>query len=149
VHDLFANLLTKTADPFTYAATDYVAAPGYWVYRYYAKSMTGTRVKTTASTDTKFDVYATVGTDRVRILTGVKLQTGTYTLQVANISALGLPSSGSVSIDTWGFLGSDPLTPTGAPAFLNTVSHTYSGNVLSFPVYQTETHSAYAFEWDK
>ena len=150
LHDLFANLLTKKSDPTVYTATDYAAAPGYWVYRYYAQNMTGHRVATTGSTDTWFDVYATVG-DRVRILSGSKVKIGTWAIQVNNLEAIGLPSSGSVSIDTWGFIGDDPFDPfkvTGPPTFRNTVSHTYSGNTLTFPIYQTDNHTAWAFEFD-
>src|SRR4051812_24648725 len=61
LHDLFGGLLTKRSNPGKYAATDYEAAPGYPVYKYYNLNMTGLRANTTGSSDRWLDTYATIG----------------------------------------------------------------------------------------
>ncbi|KAH8799459.1 glycoside hydrolase family 39 protein [Xylogone sp. PMI_703] len=147
LHDLFANLLTKHSNPQDYAATDYAPAPGYWVYHYYATNMTGHRVAVDRSGDTHLDVYATVGNDRVRLLVGSKLVTGTWYVTIDDLEAVGFPSSGSLSIDTWGFDGSNVFAAQAPPSFRNTVSHGYSGGSVTFPIYQTDNHTAWAFEF--
>ena len=58
---------------------------GYWLngewqlYHYYHLNMAGYRVSTTASIDQILDAYATVGTDKVKVLVGEdrKLELGT------------------------------------------------------------------------
>ncbi|KAH6647772.1 glycoside hydrolase family 39 protein [Truncatella angustata] len=147
LHDLFANLITKTRNPYSYAATDYVAAPGYWVYRYYATNMTGERLSTTGSTDNLLDVYATKDDSTVRLLVGSRVASGTWSVSVTGLSAIGYGTSGSVSINTWGFDGTDAFAPQAAPSFRNTVSHTFTDNTLTFPIYQTDTTTAWAFEF--
>lgn len=111
--------------------------------------MTGTRVGSLPSTDLKLDCYGTVGTDKVRLLVGVRLQTGTWSLQVNKLSAVGLPTSGSLSIHTWGFpVGSDVhYGEIDAPQDLGIYAHTYSGDSVTFPIYNTDVNRAYAFEF--
>lgn len=147
MHDLFANLITKSSNPYTYSATDYVAAPGFWVYKYYAQNMTGTRLTTTGSTDRILDVYATKDSSTVRLLVGSRITTGTWTVQVNGLSSVGYGTSGTVTISTWGFDGSDPLAAQAAPSFRNTVDHTFTDNTLSFPIYQDNNYNAWAFEF--
>ncbi|KAI1325736.1 glycoside hydrolase superfamily [Xylariaceae sp. FL0255] len=147
LHDLFANLLTKTDDPFDYTATDYAAAPGYWVYKYYTQNMTGERLVTTGSTDRLLDVYATKDSSTVRLLVGSRITEGTWEVEVTGLSSIGYGTSGTVTINTWGFGGDDPLTPQAAPTFENTVAHTFTDNTLTFPIYQTDTYHAWAFEF--
>ncbi|KAL9473210.1 hypothetical protein ACSS6W_007590 [Trichoderma asperelloides] len=148
LHDLFANLLTKKADPKNYAATDYAPAPGYWVYHYYATNMTGNRATVERSGDTHLDVYATVGKDRVRLIVGTKLKSGTWYVTLNGLTSVGKPASGSLSISTWEFDGSNPLAVQAAPIFRNTVAHSYSAGSLTFPIYQTDTIAGWAFEFD-
>lgn len=147
LHDLFANLLTKKNNPYDYYATDYVSAPGYQVYKYYNLNMTGVRANTTGSSDRLFDVYSTIS-DRVRILAGVRLSTGNWAITVENMSAVGYPTAGNVTIDTYGFDGDSVWDIVNAPSFRNTVTHSYSGDSLTFPIYQTDNHTAWAFEFD-
>lgn len=146
LHDLFANLLSKP-NPADYTANNYFAVGEYQVYKYYARNMTGHRTKTAGTTDRLLDVYATVGSDKVRILCGARHTTGTWAITVENLSAIGLPQSGSLSIDTYAFKGPNSGTEEDAPVFLNTVSHSYSGNSVNFPIYQTDSTTAYAFEF--
>ncbi|KAK9787142.1 putative Glycoside hydrolase family 39 protein [Seiridium cardinale] len=147
LHDLFANLITKESDPYNYTATDYAAAPGWWVYRYYAQNMTGERVATTGSTDNLLDVYATKDNSTVRLLVGTRVASGTWSVQVNGLSSVGYGTSGTVSISTWGFDGSDAFAVQGPPNFRNTVSHDFSDDTLTFPIYQTDTNTSWAFEF--
>ena len=68
--------------------------------------MTGTRAGTTGSGDGAIDVFATVGADStVRLLTGViGSQTGTWYITLNNLQDLGLPSSGTLNIQTYGLV---------------------------------------------
>lgn len=96
-----------------------------------------------------FDVYATAESrGKVRILAGSEVHTGTWSIDVMNLSAVGLPSSGTVNIHTWAFGGDSPLSVAPAPQDLGHVTHNYASNVLCFPVYQTTNYTAYAFEFD-
>ncbi|KAJ5699139.1 hypothetical protein N7462_001144 [Penicillium macrosclerotiorum] len=147
LHDLMANLLTKKSDPSDYNATDYASAPEYQVYKYYNLNMTGNRVETSGTGDRLFDVYATVGLDKVRILSGARITTGDWQITVNHMSAVGLPSEGTVNIQTWGFAGTSVYEEVDAPSDRGIVSHTYSGDSLTFPIYQTDASTAWAFEF--
>ncbi|KAL8389050.1 hypothetical protein RB595_008828 [Gaeumannomyces hyphopodioides] len=147
LRDLFANLLTKARDPRDYAATDYAAAPGHHVYKYYAKNMTGVRVQTTGSTDRLFDVYATRGGDRVRLLAGPKIATGEWKIQVGRLAAAGYPASGTVEVEAWEFQGSSAWAVTGPPVSRGRKTYTYSGGSVTIPVVQANNYTAHAFEF--
>ncbi|KAJ7601849.1 glycoside hydrolase family 39 protein [Mycena polygramma] len=140
LQDYLSGLLWKSGS--TYFAN------GEWqVYNYYATSMTGHRVATTGSTDRRMDNFAVVGTNIVRILVGGRLVTGTYSLQIKNLSALGLATAGTISVRTRQFSFAGTQGQEGAPTDLGLVSHTYTGNVLSFPIFQTDTVTTWAFEF--
>ncbi|KAF2149125.1 glycoside hydrolase family 39 protein [Myriangium duriaei CBS 260.36] len=147
LHDLMANLVTKS-NPSNYASKDYSPAPEYPVYQYYNLNMTGHRVASTGSPDRQLDAYAVVGSDKVRILVGVRVATGIWELEIDNLSSIGLPASGSITVQTYAFPGGANVFSV-APATQNqgTYTHTYSGNSLSFPIYQKDTATAYAFEF--
>lgn len=152
LHDFLASLLGKpNADNSNYSPTGTGYYPnGDWqTYKYYSTNMTGHRVGSQPSGDLALDVYGTVGTDLVRLLVGVRLQKGTWELQVDNLSAVGLPTSGSLNIHTWGFpVGSDAhYSEVDGPQDLGYYSHDYSGNSVTFPIYNTDTNRAYAFEF--
>ncbi|KAH7418322.1 glycoside hydrolase family 39 protein [Cadophora sp. MPI-SDFR-AT-0126] len=151
LHDFMASLISKPGATSNYSPTSggYFPSGEYQVYKYYNKNMTGHRVGSLPSADLKLDTYATVGTDKVRVLTGVRIMTGTWQVTINGLSSVGLPTSGSLSIHTWGF----PFTgghfgEVDAPNDLGYYSHDYSGNSVTFPIYQTDTSTAYAFEFD-
>jgi hypothetical protein len=147
LHDIFANLLTKS-DPTDYAATDYMPAPDYSVYQYYNTNMTGVRMKTTGSDDSLFDVYATANSgDKVRILTGTQLGTGGWTVSVNNMTGVGLPSNGTVDVQIWAFDGSNVWNAYWAPTNISISSYDYADNSLSLLVYQATNYTAVAFEF--
>jgi hypothetical protein len=111
--------------------------------------MTGVRAQTTSSGDGVLDIYTTIGSDKVRTLTGVNLQTGTWYITIESLSSVGLPTSGSLNIQTWGFDDKGHFGEVNAPSDRGIVSHPYSGNSVSFPVYQTsqDEHTAWGFEF--
>ncbi|KAF7332606.1 hypothetical protein MKEN_00143400 [Mycena kentingensis (nom. inval.)] len=141
LQDFLAGLLGKSGS--TYFAN------GEWqVYNYYATQMTGFRVATTGSTDRRMDNFAVVGSNIVRILVGGRLITGTYSLTIRSLSALGLPTAGTINVRTRQFNWGGPTTAVGAPQDLGLVAHTYTGNVLTFPIFQTSTTTTWAFEFN-
>ncbi|KAJ7288525.1 hypothetical protein C8J57DRAFT_1494817 [Mycena rebaudengoi] len=138
---------------------------GIWqVYQYYATSMTGHRVATTGSTDRLMDNFAVVGTNIVRILVGGRLVTGpipsivffsfSHRIQSRhlliddqNLSAVGLATAGTINVRTRQFSFAGTQGQEGAPTDLGLVAHTYTGNVLTFPIFQTNTQTTWAFEF--
>ncbi|KAJ5080809.1 hypothetical protein N7456_013519 [Penicillium angulare] len=143
LHDYLASLLGKSG------STTYYPNGDYQVYRYYYQNMTGYRVGTLPSSDLKLDAYATVGSDYARVLVGVRVDTGTWELELNSLSSLGLPTSGTLNVHTWGFpVGSDVhYGEVDEPKDLGWYEHAYSGNTVTFPVYQTDEVTAYAFEF--
>lgn len=67
-------------------------------------------------------------------------------MTLTGLSALGLATSGSVNIQTYGFPDDGVYGEVDAPTDLGIVAHTYSGNAVTFPIYQVDTTTAYAFE---
>lgn len=153
LHDFLASLLSKPGNPdsgnYSATAAGYYPNGDYQVYKYYNQNMTGYRVGTTPSTDLMLDAYATVGSTSVIILVGVRIATGTWQLQLNDLSALGLPTSGTLNIQTWGFpVASDiKYDEVDGPTNLGIVAHTYSDDTVTFPIYQTDTTIACAFEF--
>lgn len=146
LHDLLANPPTKNANPHNYNATDYVSAPEFQVYNYYNLNMTGSRVETSGAGDCLFDIYATVDSDKVRILAGARVCSGHWTIRVNQMNALGFPSEGSVSIQTWAFPGMSVWQEIDAPSDRGVASPRYSDNALICPVDQSDNSTAWAFE---
>jgi len=152
--DLMANLVSKpTAGTSTYnpTGTGYFPVGDWQLYHYYFTNMTGFRVGTLPSADLKLDSYATIGPDKVRVLVGVRITIGTWQVTINDLTAVGLPAAGTLSIQTWGF----PVSTTNehfgevaAPSNLGIVAHTYSGNSVTFPIFQVDTTTAFAFEFN-
>jgi hypothetical protein len=151
LHDFQASLLSKpNAGTSSYSETagGYYTNGDYLVYKYYNLNMTGHRVGTCPSQDLKLDTYTTVGSDMVRILTGVRITIGTWQITVNDLSAVGLATSGTLNIHTWGFPDTGcHYAEVEDPTDLGWVEHTYSGNSVTFPVFQTDTTTAWAFEF--
>ncbi|KAH7021926.1 glycoside hydrolase superfamily [Ilyonectria destructans] len=151
LHDFMAGLLGKphaSDSSYSYTAGGYWATGSWQVYHYYAKNMTGTRVATDPTSDLRGEVYAVVGSDKVRLLVGSRVATGTFNIELSQLSAVGLPTSGTLQIHTYGFPGSDDhYAELDAPTDLGVYGHPYSGNSVSFPIYQKDVYTAYAFEF--
>lgn len=150
LHDLAASLLSKP-NPNDYASTGYFANGDYQVYKYYTQNMTGNRVGSSVSSDGKFDAYATVGGGFAKVLMGVRPPTtGTYSVTMNKLSALGLPASGNLNVRTWKFpagSGDVHYSRVDGPTDLGYVSHSYSGDSISLPYYQTDKTTAIAWEF--
>lgn len=146
LHNYMSGLLGETSTGTYYPNGDYQ------VYKYYYRNMTGYRVGTFPSSDLKLDAYATVDTNSrvARVLFGVRpSSTGTWNLQLNSLSSIGLPSSGTLNIHTWGFFVASDVHfgEMDAPWSLGSAAHTYSGNTLTLPVYQNDNTTAFAFEF--
>ena len=150
LHDLFGGLLTKRGNPREYAATDYAPASGYPVYKYYGTNMTGLRVNTTGSTDRWLDVYATIGMDKVRVLAGVKVHTGTYAVVVRGLSAAGYASgTASVDVATWSFDGDSTQRMVGdLPTSRGKASYKVADDSITIIINQKANHTGWAYEFD-
>jgi hypothetical protein len=153
LHDFMAGLLGKpNAGTSSYSST----AGGYWpaaefnVYKYYYNNMTGYRAATDPTSDLHGEVYAVVDSDRVRLLVGDRVATGTWYINLSSLSSIGLPASGTLNIHTYRFDGSsNHFQEFDYPTDLGVVGHSYSGDQVSFPIYSTETYSALAFEFSR
>lgn len=153
LHDFMAGLLGKpNAGTSSYSST----AEGYWpaaefqVYKYYATNMTGYRVSTSPTADKNGEVYAVVGSDKIRLLVGARATEGTWAIQLNSLTSLGLPAFGTLTIQTYQFNGSasnhfqefDGLWNKG------TYGHTYTDDTVTFPIWSTDNVSGWAFEFD-
>lgn len=153
LHDFMASLVSKPNAETAYSATStgYFPVGDWQVYHYYFANMTGYRVGTTPSSDMKLDAYATVDTSTkmAKILVGVRITKGTWELELNSLSSLGLATSGTLNVHTWGFPAASDVHfgEVDGPTDLGTVAHTYSGNSVTFPIYQVDTTTAYAFEF--
>ncbi len=151
LHDFMGSLVSKpnaTTSSYSYTEGGYFPNGDYQVYKYYNQQMQGHRVGTSPTEDMLLDTFAVVGSDTVRVLTGARITTGTWQITIEDLSAVGLPKSGSLNIHTFGF----PFTgghfgEVDAPIDLGWYAHSYSGNKVTFPVYQTDNSTAYAFEF--
>lgn len=86
--------------------------------------MTGYRVQTTGTGDGNMDIYATVGKDKVRILVGVvNSQTGTWYVTLNNLSSVGLPTSGTLTIQTYGLIDNGHQGAVSGPTNRGTYGH--------------------------
>ncbi|KAI6777664.1 uncharacterized protein J7T54_002737 [Emericellopsis cladophorae] len=145
LHDFLAELVWRPN-----ANSQYQPNGAWHMYRYYAQSMTGTRLGTSGSPDGALDIFSTLASDgTVRILTGVRARTGTWEIEVRNLQALGFPANGQVTIRTLGFDDVGLRGVSNGPSDRGTYTHTYTNGVLRFPIYQTQAdlRTAWAFEF--
>ncbi|KAI5364651.1 Putative glycoside hydrolase superfamily [Septoria linicola] len=147
LRDFMASLLAKT-DTNSCTGTGYYGNGEFQVYKYYNRNMTGVRAGTTGSGDGVMDVYTTIGSTAVKTLTGCT-NTGTYYVTINKLSAVGLPTSGSLAIQTYGFVDQGHFGRVDGPTNRGVFSHTYSGDSVTFPVYQTsqDQKTAWGFEF--
>lgn len=151
LHDFLANLLTKPSAPNSECGAGGYLPNGEWqMYAYYGTNMTGRRVTSTESMDGAADAFATVDTDRARILYGIRQQAGTWQLKIDNLTSVGLPESGTLTVQTYAFTNDGLWGYVAAPEDRGTFAHAYSGDSVSFPVYVTESdvETAFAFEFE-
>lgn len=149
LYENLSNLLSKSpGSPTDTSNTNYVPAAGYWIYNYYTQKMTGRKVTTTSSSDGNCDVYGTVGSDKVRLLTSCHYKSVNYNIQVSGLQALGYPASGSITVNVTRFNStSNPFDPIPAPYGVGSFSMGVSNGVGSIPVYPVNNLYAYTFEF--
>lgn len=133
LHDFMASLLGK-ANPSSCGNHVYFPNGEWRVYQYYYGNMTGQRATTATSGDGVIDVYSTVNSNYVRTLTGVLNNIGTWYVQINNLTAVGLPSSGTLNIQTYAFPFAGHMASEGTPENLGVYGHQYSGGSVTFPV---------------
>ncbi|KAJ0387227.1 hypothetical protein COL922a_002637 [Colletotrichum nupharicola] len=147
------DLIPVISWPVSYGATTknlpYHPNGDWQALKYYNLNMTGYRAGTAGSEDRIFDVYATVGNDKVRALAGVRVKTGTWALTFKNLSAVGLPPTGELKIQTWGFTYEIPEAELDAPTDRGIATHSYTNDEITIAIYQTEEDwkTAWAFEF--
>jgi len=151
LHDFMGSLISKpnaTTSSYVYTQGDYFPNGDYQVYKYY-NSMKGHRVGTSPSADSLLDTFAVVGSKSVKILTGSRITIGVWEVTINDLSTVGLPKSGTLKVHTTGF----PFTgghfgEVDEPTDLGWTSVVYTGNSVTLPVVQTDTSTAYAFEFN-
>ena len=157
LHDFLANLVTKTGAPNSECGgTGYAPNGQYHVYAYYGTSMTGIRASTFASGDGIADAFATIGDDKVRILAGHRQvigqreTTGTWQLVINNLSSVGLPENGEVTVQTWAFNDQGLYGAVDGPEDRGFFTHPITNNQVTFEirVTQQDIATAFAFEFN-
>ena len=147
LYDLLANLLTKTDNPNNVNSTAYAKAPGYPVYQYYTNNMTGSRLVTDGDPHIQMDAYATQDSSTVRVLASARQLVGFYAVKLQSMSSIGYPTSGTASIRSFKFLGSQDHTVVASlPQDLGTQSISYTDNNLYIGFNQTDKTYGFAFE---
>ncbi|KAF4341455.1 hypothetical protein FBEOM_4616 [Fusarium beomiforme] len=107
---------------------------GEWqVYKYYA-SMGGERALTKASSDLKFDVFATKEAGNVKILVGTRSIKAPYNITVNGLDSVRLHQKGSVKVRTYRFDWAGPNGKVGDPVDLGVQTYQYSSNTVKIPL---------------
>ncbi|KXJ86531.1 glycoside hydrolase superfamily, partial [Microdochium bolleyi] len=126
LHDAMANLIFPGAEGSGVDGSKYKPNGEWYVYEYYAAMSTGNeRVKTTASGDRKFDVFATVGGGAgggkvLKMLAGTRSLDGQYQIAVNGLSV----ADGPVAVRAVRFDWAGPVADTGRPVDLGTTTYT-------------------------
>ena len=151
LHDFMASLLGKTDTNSCTSSAGYYGNGEFQVYKYYNQQMVGVRAQTTGTGDGIMDVYATIASDKVRTLAGVRLKTGTWYITIKGLTSVGLPASGTLNIQTYGFEDKGHFGRLDGSSNRGVFGHAYSGNSVTFPVYQTteDKNTAWAFEFSR
>ncbi|KAJ0116698.1 hypothetical protein J7T55_009848 [Diaporthe amygdali] len=140
LHNFMADLVFKNTDG-TYSSN------GDWqVYRYYGQ-MDGDRVATVASADLKFDVFATISGNGVKILAGTRTVQSTYEIGISGMSRLGLPADGVIQVRSYRFDWTGTKAEVGPPVDLGLAEFQYSSDTLLITVVPPTNATAFAFEF--
>lgn len=129
LHNWMGNLVYSTTG--TSEGTYY--PNGEWqVYKYYA-AMVGKRLLTKASSDLKFDVFATKEGHKIKILAGTRTVQAKYSIKVSGLEAVGFPKKGTAKVRTYRFDWAGPNGKADGPLDLGEQKYTYSSNTVSSP----------------
>jgi hypothetical protein len=103
---------------------------GEWqLYKYYAQ-MAGDRLATTASSDSRFDVFATKAGSVVKIIAGTRTILAPYDIKVFGLQSLGLPEKGNVRVNVTRFDWAGDRGRVDAPVELGQSVFAYTGNTV-------------------
>lgn len=152
LHDYLANLISKPehGDAYVETSNDYFPAREYPLYIYYYQKMKGMRVASSMTEDTLGDTFAVINPDdrRVRVLAGTRPVTGTWTIKISNLSAVGLPTQGQLPIQTWVFNTAATLFDQAVePVDLGYSTYDWSDDTVSITINQADANVAYAYEF--
>jgi hypothetical protein len=129
LHDFLANLVYKSNGVYY--------PNGEWqLYKYYAQ-MGGYRLATTASSDRRFDVFATQSGSVVKIIAGTRTVQAPYDIKVSGLQSLGLPEKGSVRVNVTRFDWNGDQGRMDAPTELGPSTFTYTSNTVRNTIYDT------------
>jgi hypothetical protein len=124
LHDFLADLVHKGSDGAYHPN-------GEWqLYKYYAQ-MAGDRLATTASSDSRFDVFATKAGSVVKIIAGTRTILAPYDIKVFGLQSLGLPEKGNVRVNVTRFDWAGDRGRVDAPVELGQSVFAYTGNTVS------------------
>lgn len=126
-----------------------IEGEGYWptaeyqVYKYYASSMKGQRLKTSSSSDGLLDIYATVEGNVVRILAGTRSRPGNWSIDV-----VGLTDDTRVKVKTLAFrvVDGDKFRHVDGPLDLEEREEVVKEGKLSLKMKHQDPTTAFAFE---
>lgn len=151
LHDYAANLLSKPKSGQSYdeLATGYYPAREFPVYSYYRQKMQGIRVQTVMTPNTLSDAYAVICDSgrTLRILSGTRPATGTWQIQINSLSAIGLPTSGSVTTRVIQFNSAPTLyDAVDLPFDQGAATWYYGDDYLVWTIFQDDPELTWAFE---
>ncbi|PVI04239.1 glycoside hydrolase family 39 protein [Periconia macrospinosa] len=134
LHDSLADLVFKKS------GAGYRPNGEWQLYKYYA-GMTGERVATKATADSRFDVFATKSADGlVKVIAGTRSVKGQYDIQVKGLTG------SSVSVATYRFDWAGPAGEVGSPVALGSRTVNVSGGLVTISVDPASNATAYAYE---
>ncbi|KAI1027731.1 hypothetical protein LB504_011763 [Fusarium proliferatum] len=146
LHDFMAGLLSKpngSDGRYSIEGDGYWPTAEYQLYKYYASSMKGQRLKTTASSDGLLDVYATIEGDIVRILAGTRSRPGNWSVDI-----VGLTDDTHVKVKTLAFrvVDGDKFRCVDGPLDLEEREEVVKEGKLSLKMKHQDPTTAFAFE---
>ncbi|RBQ78512.1 hypothetical protein FVER14953_07702 [Fusarium verticillioides] len=143
LHNWMGNLIYSTTG--TSEGTYY--PNGEWqAYKYYA-AMAGQRLVTKASSDLKFDVFATKQGRKIKIIAGTRTVQAKYNIKISGLEVVGLPKKGTVKVRTYRFDWAGPNGKVDGPVDLGEKKYTYSANTLTLSVNPPTNATAFAYEF--
>ncbi|KAI6749295.1 hypothetical protein HG530_015134 [Fusarium avenaceum] len=144
LHNWMANLIYSTT-----GTSDGTYYPnGEWqVYKYYA-AMSGQRLVTTASSDLKFDVFATKEASSVKILAGTRTIQAAYNITISGLEAVGLSEKRTIKVRRYQFDWAGQKGKIDGPVDLGVQSYPLLSNTLTITVNPPTNATAFAYEFD-
>lgn len=95
LHDFLGNLIAKNGQ-------EYYANGEWQLYKYYG-SMVGERLATSAASDLKFDAFAVLSGNQLKVLAGTRTIDGQYDITIQGFSEVGLPEEGTLNVRRYQF----------------------------------------------